>query len=115
MLLNVMLMLINFLLPSILYTGVEDKVMDAKSPLGTGAVVGLSISATFLIALTVGLGVLCYFWWGRQKKMSDSQQPEAVYEEIPDERLQGTIEMKENNAYGPVIPRGGPVYEVPIN
>ena len=49
--------------------------MDDSSPLGTGAVVGLSITVTFLIALTVGLGVLCYFWWGRQKKTSDSQQP----------------------------------------
>ena len=42
----------------------------------------------------------------------DPQQPEAEYEEIPGE-AQGAIEMKDNTAYGPVTPRGGPVYEVP--
>ena len=48
---------------------------------------------------------------GQQNKPT-SQQPEAEYEEIPGE-AQGAIEMKENTAYGPVTPRGGPVYEVP--
>ena len=57
-------------------------------------------------------GALCYCHSRRQKNKPTSQQPEAEYEEIPGE-AQGAIEMKENTAYGPVAPRGGPVYEVP--
>ena len=57
-------------------------------------------------------GVLCYCHSRGQQNKPTSQQPEAEYEEIPGE-AQGAIEMKENTAYGPVAPRGGPVYEVP--
>ena len=63
----------------------------------------------------VVIGVLCYCHSRGQQNKPTSQQPEAEYEEIPGEeqKPQGAIEMKENTAYGPVTPRGGPVYEVP--
>ena len=54
----------------------------------------------------------CYCYFTGQQNKTTSQQPEAEYEEIPGEeqKPQGAIEMKENTAYGPVAPRGGPVY-----
>ena len=70
--------------------------------------------AVIVAVAAVVTGVLCYCHSTRQKKKPTSQQPEAEYEEIPGEeqKPQGAIEMKENTAYGPVTPRGGPVYEV---
>ena len=60
------------------------------------------------------MGVLCYCHSRGHKNKPTSQQPEAEYEEIPGEeqKPQGAVEMKENTAYGPVISRGGPVYEL---
>ena len=76
----------------------------------TGGVAG-GVAVIVAIAAVV-TGVLCYCHSRRQNNKPTSQQPEAEYEEIPGE-AQGAIEMKENTAYGPVTPRGGPVYEVP--
>ena len=75
-----------------------------------GGVAG-GVAVIVAIAAVVS-GVLCYCHSRRQRNKPTSQQPEAEYEEIPGE-AQGAIEMKENTAYGPVTPRGGPVYEVP--
>ena len=74
---------------------------------------GVSGGVAVIVAIAaVVTGVLCYCHSRRQKNKPTTQQPEAMYEEIPGE-AQGATEMKENTAYGPVTPRGGPVYEVP--
>ena len=76
----------------------------------SGGVAG-GVAVIVAIAAVV-TGVLCYCHSRGKKNRPTTQQPEAEYEEIPGEP-QGAIEMKENTAYGPVNPRGGPVYEVP--
>ena len=73
-----------------------------------------------MISLTIGAVVastICYCYFKRQMKVSISQPQTAVYEDVSGENLRPSttqaMEMKDNRAYGPVTPRGGPVYEEP--
>ena len=89
--------------------GEDDGDSGSVAAIVGGVAGGVSVIVAIAAVVT---GVLCYCHSRGQKNKPTFQQPEAEYEEIPGE-AQGDMEMKENTAYGPVTPRGGPVYEVP--
>ena len=84
----------------------EDTCKSEGEVLSAGAVAGIAVTVTLLLALPVGVVIgLCVAWYGmrhdrdptsegHQQKME--QVPEAIYEEPPET----AIPLSDNQAYG---------------
>ena len=82
---------------------------NEETSMSTGATIGITFAITFVISLTIGAVVastVCYCYFKRQMKVSISQPQAAVYKDMSGENLRPSttqaMEMKDNQAYGPV-------------